>query len=503
MMSSLYIGATGLKSHAEGMSVITNNLANVNTVAYKQMSMQYADLVSQFMTTSAGTTTNSSQVGAGSMPGSNRTLFTQGGFESGSAATDLAINGIGFFGVTHNGNTHYTRAGNFRFTAQGELLDPSGWNLLGHAIENGKEAAAVSPIKLNLGADGRGFMAAQPTTEISLGSRLGGIGNASDNTSNAFFAMAAKYSGTSSSPLGSEGYAYQDTVQFYNAKGELQSATVYYDSAGSQGGLTAVEYVVALNPSKDGSALAGTPAAGLLLAGTLTFSSSGDLENMTAFYPPASGDPSDLSAWTPATLADGQPVLNITSGNGQTQQITLDFGISLGSGVDAGGGLASAADAASNPSAIFNAATPVTLGKHATTSLGDSPGSYYSNKDGYAQGNLLSVDVTADGIIRGQYSNGQSEDLYRISLYRFTSQDGLHHDGNNHYSATQESGPAEEGVPGTENWGTLAEYSLEQSNVDYAREFSLLIVTQRGFQANSKIITTSDTMLQRALELKR
>jgi flagellar hook protein FlgE len=489
-----------LKSHAEGMSVITNNLANVNTVGYKQMAMQYSDMISQYMTTSAGTTTNTSQVGAGAVPGANRTLFTQGGLETGSSATDISINGIGFFGVTKNGQTHYTRAGDFRFTKTGELLDPAGWNLLGRAIVNGVESATVSPIQLDLSPTGFGEMPAEATGKISVGNRLGGLEDKNSVPGNPFFAMAASYDSAASPPVA--GFSYSEPVTFYDANGDKHAATVYYDKAGSTGGLTAVEYVVAFSPAADASSLAKSKAAGLLMAGTMTFASNGEMINLTAFTPPSSGEPSDLAGWTPAGLQGGQPVLNaVTAGSGG-QDIVLDFGLTFtDSGASAGGGLASAAEA--DATAIFNASASRKLGERATVMLGEQPGSFHVLSDGYPRGDLLDVQVTADGIIRGVYNNNQNRDICRISLYRFTSQDGLYHEGNNHYSATRESGVAEEGRPGQENLGTLAEYSLEQSNVDYAREFSLLIVTQRGFQMNSKIITTSDTMLQRALELKR
>ena len=508
MMSSLYIGATGLKSQAEGMSVITNNLANVNTVGYKQMAMQYSDLVSQYLTTSAANLTNLSQVGAGAVPGANRTLFTQGGFESGSAATDISINGIGFFGVTKNGQTHYTRAGNFRFTKDGELLDPSGWNLLGRSMTGEGESQVATPIRLDLSSEGFGFLPAKATEKISLAGRLGGMENKTSDPANPFFALAASYNAAASSPLA--GYGYSQAVTFYDAYGGQHGATVYYDRIGDSGGLDAVEYVVAFSPAADASAPADSKASGLLLAGTMTFASNGEMVNLTAFTPPSSGDPADLSGWTPAALKDGQPVLSLTPTPASSddppvaQAITLDFGFTFtGDNASAGGGLASAAEAAANPAAVFSSATPRKLGNKSTDMLGEEPGGFYADSDGYPGGELVDVQVTADGILRGKYSNDQNLDISRICLYRFTSQDGLYHEGNNHYSATGESGPAQEGVPGQENLGSLAEYSLEQSNVDYAREFSLLIVTQRGFQMNSKVITTSDTMLQRALELKR
>lgn len=504
MMSSLYIGSTGLKSHAEGMSVITHNLSNVNTVGYKQMAMQYSDLISQYVTASSANMTNCNQKGMGSVPSSNRTLFIQGGFESGSEATDLSINGLGFFGVTKKGQTQYTRAGNFRFTKTGELLDPSGWNLMGRAIVNGVESGASSPIALDLTEQGLGYMAPKASTWASLGSQLGGVEDKSSDAANPFFTMTARWDGTLSTPLGKEAAGFVDAIQFYDSNGDLRSANVYYDRVGTSGGFTTMEYLVAMDPSMDASALADTKAAGLLLAGTITFASNGEMANLTAFTPPSSGDPADLAGWTPAALSNGQPVVNVQATGANPQSITLDMGFTFPAGAgNAGGGLGSAAEAAGNADAMYVNLQGKTLSPNASTMYGSSPGANYASRDGYAPGYLRSMQVTADGILRGQYSNSQDEDLYRITVYRFTSQDGLRHEGDNHYSATPDSGPAEEGIPGEENFGTLAEYTLEQSNVDYAREFSLLIVTQRGFQMNSKIITTSDQMLQKALELKR
>lgn len=513
MMSSLYIGATGLKSHSEGMSVVTHNLANVNTVAFKQQSMQYSDLVSQFLTSESNLVTNMSQVGAGSMPGSIRTLFVQGGHETGSAATDLSIDGIGFFGVTRNGQTHYTRAGNFRFNKSGELLDPSGWNVLGHAIKDGIESTSTSGIILEPSAF---IMPPKATSNLTSCSQLGGLKNASNDPANPFFSMAAAWNGTASPPLGASSYSYSEPISFYDANGDLRTATIYYDLAGKDAGSTAVEYLIALDPSQDASGRAGTDSAGLLMAGTITFSSSGQMTNLTAFSPPSSGSPADLSAWTPAPLsADGHPsftaqvkgVVTKTTGGASeakkdsTQSISLNMGLSLSGSSSAG--LASAAEAASNSSAIYQADTSASLDSVASTFYGDSCASISSKRDGYAEGTMKDVIVTTDGMIRGKYNNGETQDLYRISLYRFASQDGLHNEGNNHFSATPEAGAIEEGIPGSENFGTLSQYSLEGSNVDYAREFSLMIVTQRGFQMNSKVITTSDEMLRKALELKR
>ncbi|MDL2266623.1 flagellar hook-basal body complex protein [Desulfovibrio sp. OttesenSCG-928-G15] len=504
MISSLFIGATGLKSHSEGLSVITHNLSNVNTVGFKQISMQYSDLVSSYVTSPSNTMTNISQKGAGSMPGAHRVLHTQGGFETSNESTDLAISGIGFFGVTQNGKTHYTRAGNFRFDNQGNLLDPSGWNVLGRKITNGVENATPEPITLELNESGQGYMPSKATRTITSYMQLGGIKNNSDSTDNPFFSMASQWNATYSPPLNSNLYSHKEGFSFYDSGGNLRSGNIYYDGVSEQSsGVSAVEYIITLDPGQDGSVRAGTQAEGLLLAGTLTFASNGELSGFTSFSPPADGNNANLAGWTPASLANGKPAFTVKTTGGEAQTITFETGIQLTGTSNGGAGLANAAEAAGNPQAILNTNQAHVLGEKATTKYGTETGSVYSAQDGYAEGFIRSLNVTADGLVRASYSNSQEQDLYRVSTYRFVSQDGLRHEGNNHYSATPDSGVAQEGVPGSENFGTITGNAIEQSNVDYAREFSLLVVTQRGFQMNSKVITTSDTMLQRALELKR
>lgn len=497
MMTGLYSGATGLISHSTGMSVVSNNLANVNTVAYKQTSLQYADVMGQYLPTSSSGSSGVSQVGAGSMPGSIRTLFSQGAFEDGGSVTDLAISGIGFFAVQQNGVTEYTRAGDFHFTASGALVDSSGWNLMGHAISNGVEEAAVTPISIDTSSAGIGVMASKSTSLIESFSQLGGVEDVLQNSASPFFAMASAWDGSAASSL--SGYSYKEDIQFYDSGGTLRSASIYYDLAGSDGGQKVVEYVVAMDPAQDGSALAGTKAAGLLMAGTLTFSSSGELQSLTAFTPPESGDPADLAAWKAAPLQGGSPAFQVTPAGSSSQSIALGMGLTLSEGSS----FANAAQAAASPAGIYAASATATRKADSSTAYGTTTGTKSLSMDGYGEGLLQDLSIASDGTITASYSNGQAQDLYRIPLYRFVSQDGLENSGGNHYKATAASGSAQEGVAGTENLGSISEYSLEASNVDYAREFSTMIITQRGFQMNSKVITTCDQMLQKALELKR
>lgn len=502
MMSGLYSGVTGLKSHATGMSVISNNVANVNTVAYKQASTLYADLTSQYMAGSASSGVSLSQLGCGSTIGGVRTIFTQGGFETGNSVTDMGINGIGYFAVSDGEKIEYTRAGNFSFLNSGALVDSGGWNVMGYGIENGARSTVLTPVVIDTSASAAGKMAGSATSRITSCSRLGGLTDADADSANPFFAMVSAWDGTADIPLPQSRYSYSQAIQFYDAEGDLQNATVYYDLAGQDSGRTAVEYCVALDdPSLDGSSLAGTKAAGLLMAGTLSFTSAGELGNVTAFTPPSSGGPSDLAGWTSAPLVDGSPAFTVTLSDMEPQTIGLDMGLSHSG--SAASGFANAAEAAADPLRVYAGDASATRNSTASNASGDSTGSLAASMDGYGEGYLQELTVGSDGVISGTYSNGQNQALYQLPLYRFTSQDGLENTGNNRYAATNASGPAEEGAAGTENFGTVTECALEQSNVDLATEFSNLIITQRGFQMNSKVVTTCDQLLQKALEIKR
>ncbi len=505
MMSSLYVGATGLVSLGEGMSSISNNIANVNTVGFKAAMMLYEDLTSATVTAQSNGVTNLSQQGLGVRVEVNRTMFQQGSFMAGSDATDLAISGKGFFGVQKNNVTEYTRAGNFRFTKDGDLIDPSGFSLLGNKITDGVAAAAATPIKLDFSDSGQGYMPSKATTSVTLLENLGDTSVHTVDAGNPFFSLATAWDGTSAPPLSASQYGYADTLAIYDASGARQNLNAYYDFVGTFDGKNVYQYALGTNPDADGSASAGTRGAGLFAAGTITFGSTGDIEDMTMFTPPAGGDSTDLSAWVPASFgANGSPsftaVFADEKGAAMAQNMTFDLGLRMDGAWT--GTYNSAADVNADPSALYSGAGKPVADAHSTNYAGSSANLNY-HQDGYAEGHLTSLNVDGEGYMNGKYSNGQNVDLYRIPLYRFTSEDGLRLEGGNHYSAAPASGATEVGFPQTENFGNLAELSLEQSTVDLSKEFTNMILTQRGFQMNSKVITTSDAMLQRALELKR
>jgi flagellar hook protein FlgE len=142
-------------------------------------------------------------------------------------------------------------------------------------------------------------------------------------------------------------------------------------------------------------------------------------------------------------------------------------------------------------------------GGGSTTQFAASSVTNYASQDGYGPGYLEGVSINNEGIITGTYSNGQVKPLYQLSLARFNAPSKLHREGSNLYTETQDSGVALTGAPSSNGLGSITSNSLEQSNVDLGEQFVHMIVYQRAFQANSRIITTSDTMLEEVLNLKR
>ncbi|MCL1888922.1 MAG: flagellar hook-basal body complex protein [Desulfovibrionaceae bacterium] len=501
MMSSLYIGATGLGTLSRGMQVVGNNLANVSTVGYKQSSAEYQDLFNSMVMAPANHVTNMSQLGHGSQFVAARTLFSMGGLESSNTVTDLAINGHGFFGVLKGDKILYTKAGNFRFDREGYLLDPTGCNLVGHRIVNGVPANGFEPIKISFAAGSTdSIYAARPTSAVSITTRLGGMENRSDHPDNPVFSMTAGWDGSRNLPLSSEQAGYYDALEVIDSAGNPQELRIYYDYVGMQNGVRLYEYLVGTAPGEDGSARAGTPGAGLLMCGTLSFDNRGELVGMTAFTP-TGNNPAAADNWAPAAIRGGSPLIPVTFAGAAPQNISLNFGLSLNQGYNPA--LNSPAVGGSNPELFYSASPGATKTVYPSTAYGSSPYTTYLRQDGVREGYMSDLFINDTGFVTASYTNGEQRDLYQISLFRFVSNDGLRREGANHFSATDASGPADEGIPGSENFGGLQCFHIETSNVDMAREFTHMIITQRGFQANTKIITVSDAMLQRALELKR
>ena len=502
MMSSLYIGATGLKTHGEGLGVVGHNIANVSTIGYKQQSMQFDDIFYANLPPGGGWESQEgarvalSQLGMGSRPGAVRTLFaTEGPIESGTSIFDMAILGKGFFQVTDpNTNIpYYTRAGNFRLDNTGTLRDANNYTVTGIPINPEQGAPLSGPLSGGgpITIDVFGTIPPKASSQLAVYMNLGFTQDATQSTTDPYFSLLQSWQSTATPPLGTNSYGFAQAIKLYDAAGNSHELTLYLDAAPDTAQGRMMEFILAETPPNPASAL---PGEGLRMAGTLSFDKSGQLTGMSAFTP--NGVSQTLSDWTPAQLAGGLPQFELAG-----SLVTLNLGVSGQGGWQQAP--ASAADVGLLPGRLPTLAQ-AQFSPRASTAYPGSTSLRGLEQNGYAEGRLMDIEINAKGVVTGVYSNAQNLDLYQIPLCRFTSEDGLHYEGKNLFSATPgKTGTMEMGVPDTENYGAIMADHIEGSNVDLSREITLLIIMQRGFQMNSKTITTSDTMLQRAIELKR
>lgn len=544
LSASLFSGITGLQAHGDKMSVLGNNIANVNTVGYKSAKMHFEDAISQDMSTATGI----AQVGRGVQVGAIYADFAQGSFETTSESTDLAIGGDGFFIVRpkDEDTSYYTRAGNFRFDKDGYLTDPHGYVLQGWQVQSDTTQVATSdsvststhvrtigvPTDIRLENFQSPPMA---TSRVNMISNLdSGEASRSTSNNNPYFSLFEAWNGTQEPPLGNNAYSYQSTMKTYDANGSAHNLSVYFDQVtlSNAGGKKVWEYIVTSDPTEDGrlasnTQMATTSAAGILMTGTMTFNAAGDMTGMSAFTLKSGTTATgvkDLSNWTLANFSqDGFPVLTAnflsTSNADFTDQVEavnmqMNFGLSnkdlSGSGVTKG--WSTGASGISNAGMVGTDITDISrlpnfgeveTSALSTTSYSSGSTTLFQSQDGYTAGFLQNVSVSRDGVLTGRYSNGQILELYVLTLADFNNEWGLRREGGNLFSETRESGDALTGLPNSSGKGSISSNSLEMSNVDLAVEFVNMITTQRGFQANSKVITTTDSMLGDLIQLKR
>ena len=204
---------------------------------------------------------------------------------------------------------------------------------------------------------------------------------------------------------------------------------------------------------------------------------------MTLFSGADWANPSAAGNWAGGPVAANAAgylefATDFIGGTGTSMDVALDFGSHLDAGTW-----------------VNDSLTTTQFARASTTS--------FQSANGYGAGDLQGVDVDVDGVLTGVYSNGEIIPLFRVALAKFQNLQGLHKEGGNLFSETRESGTAITNRPGTNGLGSITPNSLEQSNVDIANEFVKMITTQRGFQANSKIITVTDQMLSELINLKR
>ena len=549
LSASLYSGTSGLKVHGEGMTVIGNNISNVSTLGYKGSSMYFEDALSQEVTTASGV----GQVGRGVAVGAVMADFAQGSLETTTSATDLAIGGNGFFVVSPAGEevNYYTRAGNFTFDEDGFLVDSHGYRLQGWEVQQTDSSVAATGDATSSASTGvkttgvpqdiklENFQSPPQFTShvdmivnVDSQSEDRTTGEAANPVDDApFTGIFDAYDADSVDgiPLGDTAYAYQTTIKVYDENGSSHTLTIYMDPVEYEdvvdhaGGKRYWEYVVAVPPSEDNREFWGTAsdtsARGILMTGTLTFNAGGELENMSAYtVNDATADPADLTNWEPANFSqNGYPIctanfLGATDASTTTateaNNIEINFGLrnkstSWSGSVDNLQELQDLDVTTAASLATMNGMASTEISALATTNYSTGSTTIFQSQDGYTAGFLQNISVDRDGVITGNYSNGQVLQLFAVTLATFNNNFALYREGGNLFSETRSSGPPITGLANTGGKGSIASNSLEQSNVDLATEFVKMITTEKGFQANSKTITTVDQMLTTLIQLKR
>ncbi len=476
LSSALFSGISGLSSLGNAMQIIGDNIANVNTVGFKGSAFTFQDLLSQSISTQSGT----AQVGRGTAIGDVSASFEQGSFESTGNTTDLAIGGDGFFTLRESGTNSllYSRAGNFRFDNDGYLTNPEGYVVQGWRLDDqGENIGSMTDVLLDSFTSNP-----DPSDSVSIITNLDSdaVGHHTAASSLADDWDAVNVSGG----MPPDKYEYQSTIKVFDSLGSTHDITIYFDK---NQGTSIWQYAIACNPTEDKRAGAGGATQGLLARGEIKFSeSAGTILPTATDFTMETYDPAGAS-WNPvstnvAGFLEFSPDFLGGAGGSTQMNIALDLGTHW-EGPAVGGSWANQA--------------------LTTTQYARSSSTVFQSATGYGAGDLKGVDVDVDGTMTGVYSNGQLIPLYRVALSKFQNVQGLHKEGNSLYRETRESGDAITGDPGTNGLGSISPNSLEQSNVDIANEFVKMITTQRGFQANSKIITVTDQMLADLINLKR
>lgn len=444
---------SGLSANSTALSAIANNLANLNTVGYKETRAVFRDLFYQNLGTSGSG--SPIQLGTGAAVGGLTTVFSGGSVESSGISTDVAIAGDGFFVLKNADGVQYTRAGNFHVGSGGLLTSEDGQSVMGYPAVNGTIPAGQSLAPLQVG---KGQISPpSATTWVELGANL----DCSAAVGESFSTSATVYDSLGSSHV----------LSFKFTKADSNEWTYEVSMPSSELNVT---------PGTNADGTQGeVPTSIVLKTGTMMFDAGGKLlavdpgsdpnspvnttVRLATSVGPTQTDPSNPSSSTPTVdgLANGA--------NG------LDISWNLFSA--SGNGLFTQVSAASNPTS--------------------------SHKDGFGAGMLLDFNIGEDGTIQGSFSNGKTMVLGQLALANFANPQGLTRVGQNNFADGLSSGVAVFGAPGTGGRGTVAGRALELSNVDIAQEFSRMIMAQRGFQANARAITTFDEIAQETINLKR
>lgn len=568
MMRSLYSGVAGLKTHQTRMDVIGNNIANVNTTAYKSSSMTFSELMSQTTQKASGANattgvggTNAKQIGLGVKAGAiNTAITTQGSAQSTGNPFDIMITGDNFFVVSNGSENFFTRDGSFYVDGAGNLaMTSTGYNVMGWGVDE-----TTGNIKQDTVTALRIMSAANMTypPEATTKANISGILDENDKD-----VTSANGKTVNLNFFDARGYSYTAKFTFKQSGGDKTNEysmelNKILDSTGAEIDISKLKFgnqsqqkmetKVTLNTdaykwdgkvlkTKDGTTEVANLADIFKVDGSLitpaddaaaqkqqkaldaiakAYGYEGSTDEFLNLYITSTANKDKqltiqdllgnmMAGKTPDVLpADGSA---ITMEGRYFEGTTVVFNKDTGKLESVGGSTTNL-----NVNAAFSALggnfSDVTIDlsectnydNKGTSTIGATSGDLDGLGTGRRLGDMIGVSIQKDGMIYASYDNGMTKLLGQIATAAFANASGLEKEGDNLYSATLNSGEFDGiGVDITAGGGYMSPGQLEMSNVDLSSEFTEMITTQRGFQANSRIITVSDTLLEELTNLKR
>lgn len=568
MMRSLYSGVAGLKTHQTRMDVIGNNIANVNTTAYKSSSMTFSELMSQTTQKASGANattgvggTNAKQIGLGVKAGAiNTAITTQGSAQSTGNPFDIMITGDNFFVVSNGSENFFTRDGSFYVDGAGNLaMTSTGYNVMGWGVDK-----TTGNIKQDTVTALRIMSAANMTypPEATTKANISGILDQNDKD-----VTSANGKTVNLNFFDARGYSYTAKFTFKQSGGDKTNEysmelNKILDSTGAEIDISKLKFgnrsqqkmetKVTLNTdaykwdgkvlkTKDGTTEVANLADIFKADGSLITPADDAaaqkqqkaLDAIAKAYGYEGSTDEFLNLYITSTAnKDKQLTIQDLLGNmmaGKTTDVlpadgsaitmegryfegtTVVFNKDTGKLESVGGSTTNL-----NVNAAFSALggnfSDVTIDlsectnydNKGTSTIGATSGDLDGLGTGRRLGDMIGVFIQKDGMIYASYDNGMTKLLGQIATAAFANASGLEKEGDNLYSATLNSGEFDGiGVDITAGGGYMSPGQLEMSNVDLSSEFTEMITTQRGFQANSRIITVSDTLLEELTNLKR
>ncbi len=497
MMRSLYSGVSGLKVHQTRMDVIGNNIANVNTVGFKSSSVTFSDVLYQTTSPATGPNAdtgtagiNAKQIGLGSSVNAISTAIDiNGGSQRTDNPFDIMIEGDGFFVVNNGSGNLFTKAGSFKIDANGTLCNADGYAVMGWQVDpnnaNATVADTVSPLKIM--APENLYSAPECTEAVYFSGNI-------DSSDTAFDSDTGKLTAFSFyDALGRSYTVNLKLTQVEDADGEKienQYNVNILNIVDSNGEsiLSKYDETTKTYTAREGInfGFGDTVVSDYTideLTGDLVTDSTSSLPGLLLGFSAATGKFSFVT-----TESTAPTDLETASYNSAAFVIATD-------------------DEEANPFAKqidVDFSTMTMFAQSGNTNISYTKGNLDGLKAGRASGNMTGCSIDDQGLIYGVYDNGTTRLLGQVVVAEFANAAGLEAVGGSLFATTQNSGEFD-GIGKSINaaGGSFSTGVLEMSNVDLATEFTNMITTQRGFQANSRIITTSDTLLEELINLKR